>query len=90
MGVHDFETILSSNYVMNIQDIFRKGFGYKEILYYIGVNTYFGTRWKNGTHAKPNYGPVKYKFEVGYYRNRYCSQEKVAHIRKNLENQVKK
>ena len=36
-------------------------------------------------HAAPNYRSGKYKFEVDYYRNSYCSPEKVFHIRKKLE-----
>ena len=46
------------------------------------VNAYFGPWQKNKPHATPNYGPGKSKVEVDYYRQKYCSPEKVAHIRK--------
>ena len=36
----------------------------------MGVNTYFGPRRTNIPHATPNYGPLKSKFEVYYYRLR--------------------
>ena len=52
------------------------------------VNAYFGPIQKNRPHATPNYGPEKSKFVVYYYR--HFSPEKVAHIRKNWRNQVKK
>ena len=48
----------------------------------MGVNDYFGPRWTNRPNATPNYGPELYKFEVNHYRQKYCSTEKVAHIRK--------
>ena len=34
----------------------------------MGVNDYFGSIRTNITHAEPNYGPGKSKFEVDYYR----------------------
>ena len=49
----------------------------------MGVNSYFGPRQTNIPHTTPKYGPVKSKFEFDYYRQIYCSPEKVAHIRKN-------
>ena len=54
MEKHEFETIFTSNDVMNIQDRIGKGFGSRERAYSMGVNTYFGT---NRPHATPNYGP---------------------------------
>ena len=67
-GKHDFETIFNSNYAMNIQYGVGKDFVSRERAYSIGVNADFGTRRKNITHAIPNYGLVRYKFEVYYYR----------------------
>ena len=40
------------------------------------VNTYFVPRLTDRLHETPNYGPVKSKFEVDYYRQTYCSPEK--------------
>ena len=57
----------------------------------MGVNIYFCPRQKNRPHSTPNYGPVKSKFEVDYYRQIYCSPERIDHIRKkNWKEQVKK
>ena len=61
---------------MNIQDGIGKGFGSIEISYYMGVNSYFGPRRTNRPHATPNYGPVKSKSEVYYYRQTYFLQKK--------------
>ena len=55
----------------------------------MGVNYYFCRRCTNRTHATPNYVPVKYRFEVDYYRQEYFSLEKEAHIREKWKNQVK-
>ena len=41
--------------------------------------------WTNIPHATHNYVTRKYHFEVDYYRHKYFSSEKVAHIRKKLE-----
>ena len=60
---------------MNIQDAIGKGFGSIERSYYIGVNDYFGLRRTNIPHVTPNYETVKYKYEVEYSRQTYCSQE---------------
>ena len=75
---------------MNIQDVIGKIFGSRERPYYMGSNYYFVPRQTNISHSTPNYGPRKYNFEVDYYRQIYCSPEKLSHIRKMLENQVKK
>ena len=56
----------------------------------MGVNDYFDSRKQRRLHATSNYGPGKYRFEVIYYRQIYCSPEKKAHIRKNWKNQVKR
>ena len=61
---------------MNIQYGVGKVFGYRERAYSIGVNYYFGPRRTNITHATPNYGPGKSKFEVEYYRQKYFLQKK--------------
>ena len=42
MEKHEFETIFTSNDVMNIQDRIGKGFGSRERAYSMGVNDYFG------------------------------------------------
>ena len=49
---------------LNIQYIIGKGFGSREIAYYMGVNSYFGPRRTNRPHETPNYGLDKYKYEV--------------------------
>ena len=49
------------------------------------ANYYCFPIWITIPHATPKYGPGRYKFEVDYYRQTYCSPEKVAHIRKKLE-----
>ena len=67
---------------MNIQYGIGKGLGHREISYSMGVNAYFGTRRADISHATPNYGPVRSKFEVDYYRQTYRSPEKVVHIRR--------
>ena len=36
------------------------------------LNAYFGPIRTNRPHETPNYGPGKYKFEVDYYRQKYC------------------
>ena len=46
---HDFETILNSNDVMNIQDKIGNGFGYQERAYPMDVNAYFGPRSRGST-----------------------------------------
>ena len=51
----------------------------------MGVNDYFGPRRTNIPHATPNYGAGKYKFGDDYYRQTYFFPEKIAHIRKELE-----
>ena len=49
------------------------------------VNDYFGPRRTNRPHETPNYGYVKYKFEVDCYIQTYCSQDNLAHIIIKLE-----
>ena len=70
---------------MNIQYGVGKVSGSRERAYSMGVNAYFGTRRTNMTHDIPNYGIVKYKFEVYYNGQTYCSSSKLSHIRKKLE-----
>ena len=62
-----------------------EAFGYREREHSMVVNDYFGPWRKNRLHATPDYGPRKYKLEVDYYRQTYCSPEKVARIREKLE-----
>ena len=76
-----FETIFNSNSVISIQYEVSKGFGSRERAYSKEVNAYFGPIWKNIPHVTPNYGPGKTKFEVDFYRQKYCSPKKLAHIR---------
>ena len=47
------------------------------------VNDYFGHRRTNGTHATPNYGTGKSKFEIDYYIQALFSEKKK--IQRNLE-----
>ena len=61
---HGFETIFTSNDVMNIQDYIGKEFGSREISYPMGVNSYFGSIKTNRPHAARNYGRIKSKFEI--------------------------
>ena len=70
---NNFETIFTSNDVLNIQYEIGKGFGSRERAYYMGVNAYFDTRRANIPHATPNYEHGKSKCEVEYYKQRYCS-----------------
>ena len=53
---------------MNIQNAIGKGFGSKEIAYYVLFNAYFGPIITNRLHATHNYEPIKSKFEIDYYR----------------------
>ena len=82
---HEFETIFTSNDVMNIQYEIGKGFGCRERSYYMGLNASFCPIRKNIPHAPPNYGPERSKFEAYYYRQTGFSPEKVSHIRKKVE-----
>ena len=54
---HDFETIFTSNYAMNIHDGIGKVFGSIERAYSMGANAYFGPRSTNRPHATSNYEP---------------------------------
>ena len=56
---NDFDTIFTSNDVMNIKDKIWKWFGYGEIEYSMGVNAYFGPIRTNIPHEKSNYGTGK-------------------------------
>ena len=67
---------------MNLQDGIEKLFGSREREYSMEVNDYLCTMRTNEEHAKPNYGPGKYKFEIGYYIQTYYSPEKLAQMRK--------
>ena len=46
----------------------------------MGVNDYFGTIRINIPHATPNYGPVKYNFEVDYYRQAWLVPDQHVHF----------
>ena len=59
---HEFETIFTCNYVINIQDGIGKGFGSREISYSMVVNAYFGSKKINRPHTTPKYGPGKSEF----------------------------
>ena len=54
------------------------------------VNGYFGPIRTNIPHTTQKYGPVKYKSEVDYYKQIYCSPEKLARTRKKWKKQFKK
>ena len=79
--LHDLETILTSNDVMNNQDYIGKVFGSIEKASYMVVNNYFVSRRTNIPYVTPNYVPVKSKFEIDYYRQTSCFTEKLAHKR---------
>ena len=51
----------------------------------MGLNAYFGPIQKNRPHATPNYGPVKYKFEVHYYKQTYFFPLKIDFFRRKME-----
>ena len=87
MSLKQYSLLIMS---MNIQYGIGKIFGFREIEYSMGVKDYFGRWWTNRPHATPNYWPGKYKFEVDYYRQTYCSPEKLPCIRKTVKNQVKR
>ena len=53
-----------------------KVFGSIERAYSMVVNDYSFPRRTNRPHATPNYGPVKYNFEVYHYRQKYFSPGK--------------
>ena len=69
---------------MYIQYFIEKGFGSREIVFFLGIHSYFGPRRTNRPYAKPNYGTEQSKFEIGYCRQTYFFTEKLAHIRVNL------
>ena len=52
---HDFETILTSNDVTNIQNSIGQVFASQERAYSMWLNSYFGPIRKNIPHATPNY-----------------------------------
>ena len=56
---HNFETIFTSNDVLNIQDEIEKGFWYQERAYSMVVNDSFVPIVTNRPHATLNYGPGK-------------------------------
>ena len=66
--LHEFETIFTSNDVVNNQYSIGIIFGSREIAYYMGVYAYFVPRITNIPHAIPNYVTGKYIFEIYYYR----------------------
>ena len=67
-GKHDFETIFTSNDVVNIQDVIGNEFGTIEIAYSMVLNAYFCPIRKNRPHATPNYelGNIIFKLIVTY------------------------
>ena len=77
---HYFETIITSNDVINIQDAIGKGFGPRYRSYYMGFNANICIRRTNKPHAISNYGPIKSNFDVDFYRQTYCSPETLARI----------
>ena len=66
MKKHEFETIFTYNYVMNIQNGLVKVFGSRQISYSPVVNDYFVPRRTNRLYTTPIYGTLKSKFEVDY------------------------
>ena len=56
---HNFETVFTSDDVLNIKDAIGMGFGSRERALSMGVNYYFGPRRTNRPHATPNYIPGK-------------------------------
>ena len=85
MKKNDFETIFTSNYVMNIQGGIGNRAVSRKRAYSTEKKYYFGRRQTNTPFATHNYGPIKSKFEVRYYKHTYSSPEKGAHTRKKLE-----
>ena len=59
MKEHNFENIVTSDDVLNIQFVIEKGFGYRERSFYMGEYDYFDPKITNRPHATPNYGPEK-------------------------------
>ena len=59
---HKFETIFTSDDVLNIQYAIGKLFGSRERELYMELNDYFGPRRTNRTHSTPNYVPEQSKF----------------------------
>ena len=57
---------------MNIQYGIGKGFGSTERAYFMWENKYFIPIQENRPHTTPNNGPIKYNFEVDYYRPPSC------------------
>ena len=55
MEKNEFETILTSKDVMNIQDGIGKGLGTRERTQSIEFNAYFIPRLTSRPHATPNY-----------------------------------
>ena len=72
---HGFETIFTSNDVMNIKYTIGNVFGSIERACYMGVNAYFGPRRTNIPHSTLIYEPGKFKFKIYYYRQKYCFPE---------------
>ena len=56
---YDFETIYTSNDVMNIHYAVGKIFGSRERSYSMGVYSYFGPRTTHTLHTKHTYRPGK-------------------------------
>ena len=54
---HNFETIFTSDDVLNIQYAIGKGFGYRETAYSMVVIECFCPLRTNTPHETPNYGP---------------------------------
>ena len=57
MKEHNFENIVTSDDVLNIQNTIGKGFGSREREFLLGVNDYFGHIITNWIHARPKYWP---------------------------------
>ena len=58
---------------MNIQYDIERKFDSSERDHSMVVNAHFCTRQTNGPHETPEYGPIKFKFEVDYYIETYFS-----------------
>ena len=79
---HNFETLFNSNDIMNIQYKIENRFLSKEWVYSMGLNTYFGPRWKYIPHATPEYGPGKYSLKL-IITDKHIFLQKLVHIRKS-------
>ena len=82
---HDFETIFTSKYVMNIKCAIGKGFQFRDKVYSMGVNVYFGMIRKNRPHITPNYTPGNLSFKLTIKDMHIVLQKKYLISDKNLK-----